>query len=312
MIQPLEKVTPPADSSNKLHKVIVGSLVQRWRKHLAELKRCQKKCSEKAVHDLRVATRRLISTLDLIKTIHSDARLTKMRRELRKRLKMFGELRDVQVQALYVKKMLEPFPELNTFLTVLLLREQHLLDQIDKKLQKVQTGSMEKNVVETNNQLNILLSSSAMQSAGSAAVTGAAGAAFTRTVDLLHNVDPTDAKSIHKLRVAFKKFRYMVEALQQLLVGVTEKRLKAMHAYQTRLGDIQDIEVLTLNINGYAKRKKVPAASLERVQQELARRHTELINTFMNSADELFTFWGEEPAQLRIHSRKSEPLNESV
>ena len=106
-MQPLEKVTPPADSSNKLHKVIVGSLDQRWRKHLAELKRCQKKCSEKAVHDLRVATRRLISMLDLIKTIHSDARLTKMRRELRKRLKMFGELRDVQVQALYVKKMLE-------------------------------------------------------------------------------------------------------------------------------------------------------------------------------------------------------------
>ena len=306
MIQPLENATPPADS-NKLHKVIVGSLDQRWRKHLAELKRCQKKCSEKAVHDLRVATRRLISTLDLIKTIHSDARLTKMRRELRKRLKMFGELRDVQVQALYVKKMLEPFPELDTFLTVLLLREQCLLDQIDKKLQKVQTGSMEKNVVETSNQLNILLSSSAMQSAGSAAVTGAAGAAFTRTVDLLHNVDPTDAKSIHKLRVAFKKFRYMVEALQQLLAGVTEKRLKEMHAYQTRLGDIQDNEVLTLNVNGYAKRKKVLAASFERVQQELARRHTELINTFMNSADQLFAFWGDEPAHLRLHSGKTEP-----
>ncbi len=85
-----------------------------------------------------------------------------------------------------------------------------------------------------------------------------------------------------------------------------------MHAYQTRLGDIQDIEVLALNINGYAKRKKVPAASFERVQQELARRHTELINKFMNSADQLFTFWDDEPAQLRLHSRKSEPLNESV
>ncbi len=312
MIQPLEKVAPPADSSNKLHKVIVGSLDQRWRKHLAELKRCQKKCSEKAVHDLRVATRRLISTLDLIKTTHSDASLSKIRGDLKKRLNMFGELRDVQVQALYVKKMRETFPELETFLTVLLLREKRLLSQIDKKLQKVQTGSMEKNVVETSNQLNILLSSPAMQGAGSAAVTGAAGAAFTRTVDLLQNVDQTDPKSIHKLRVAFKKFRYMVEALQQLLVGVTEKKLKAMHAYQTRLGDIQDIEVLTLSVNGYAKRKKVLAVSFERVQQELARRHTELINTFMNSADELFTFWGDEPAQLCLHSRKTEPPNESV
>jgi CHAD domain-containing protein len=288
--------------------VLVDSLDQRWKKYLAELKRCQKKCSEKAVHDLRVATRRLISTLNLIMTIHSDARLTKMQRELRKRLKIFGELRDVQVQALYVRKMLEPFPELDTFLTVLLLREGHLLDQIDEKLQKVQTGSMEKNVVEASNQLNILLSSPAMQSAGSAAVTGAAGAAFTRAVDLLHNVDPTDAKSIHKVRVAFKKFRYMVEALQQLLVGVTEKRLKAMHVYQTRLGDIQDIEVLTLNVKGYAKRKKVLAAGFERVQQELTRRHTDLVNAFMNSADELFTFWGDEPEQLRLHSGKTEPL----
>jgi CHAD domain-containing protein len=302
VIEALEKTTHVSDVGADIHSVLVGSLDQRWRKYSTELNRCQTKCSEKAVHDLRVATRRLISTLDLIMTIHSDARLREVRREMMKRLKMLSELRDVQVQVLDVKKMRETFPELETFLTVLLLREKRLLNQIDKKLQRVQTSSLEKKAVEWNKQLDILLRSPATRSAGTAAVAGAAGAAFARCVDLLQNVDSNDAKSIHKLRVAFKKFRYSVEALQGLLVGVTAKKLKEMQAYQRKLGEIQDTEVLTKSVNAFARGRRAMDGDLERVHQELASRHGTLINTFMNSANELFTFWDHKPVHLRLHS----------
>jgi CHAD domain-containing protein len=64
------------------------------------LKRCQKKYSEAAVHDLRVATRRLISTLDLLSELRPDDDLRQTRRKLKKTLDLFSPLRDVQVQLL--------------------------------------------------------------------------------------------------------------------------------------------------------------------------------------------------------------------
>jgi CHAD domain-containing protein len=69
---------------------MLDSLHDRWQSFRAELKRCRKKASEGAVHDLRVATRRLISTLDLVARVHPEADLRKARRALKKQLDLFG------------------------------------------------------------------------------------------------------------------------------------------------------------------------------------------------------------------------------
>jgi CHAD domain-containing protein len=83
-----------------------------------------------------------------------------------------------------------------------------------------------------------------------------------------------------------------VEALQPILPDVTKQQLKAMNAYQVRMGDIQDIEVLRASMNAYAATKQGAARrSLVPVQLELDRRHAMLIDAFLQSADELYTFW---------------------
>ena len=279
-----------------LHALLVHSLDERWQTYCTELQRCQTRCSERAVHDLRVASRRLISTIDIVLTVTADDRLRKARQNLRKRFKMLGALRDLQVQRKRIEAMRQAYPELEAFFAVLLLREKRLLKQIDTELKSVRIGPMGVRIGESAEGLGTLLRNPSVDRAARSAVVGAVAASFARAVDLRGKIEPAHTATIHRLRIAFKKFRYQVEALQPLLVGMSERRLKAMNAYQVKMGNIQDNEVLAASLNAYALRRRRPSReNLLRVHQELSRQHGELVEVFMQSADELYTFWDSGP-----------------
>jgi hypothetical protein len=65
-----------------------------------------------------------------------------------------------------------------------------------------------------------------------------------------------------------------------------------MNAYQGSLGDIQDAEVLRTSLQDFARQHGPESqATLAPALVELDRRHTALTETFLASADTLFTFW---------------------
>jgi CHAD domain-containing protein len=109
-------------------------------------------------------------------------------------------------------------------------------------------------------------------------------------VQLKARIDPANTDTIHRTRIAFKRFRYMVEALATLLPGVTDRRLAAMHHYQTMMGDIQDIEVLLATLGNFLRRKEVKAESASHFRDELLRRRQWLIQRYMNTAAKLRDF----------------------
>jgi CHAD domain-containing protein len=297
MASALTHFTRSGEGLPDLHAQLIDSLNERWRVYRRELKRCQKKCSEKAVHDLRVATRRLIATVDILLTIIPNDRLKRVRRSLKKLLNSFGALRDTQIQVLAVEKMLPSYPMLQPFFTVLILRERGLVKRIARLVRRVQTKGAERRIADARKELKRSSRNPAMRIANKQAVIGAVGAAFAKVSTLRQSINPADTATIHALRVSFKKFRYMVEALHPYLSNVTNEQLQAMNAYQMRMGDIQDIEVLIGSVNDYAlRRKKISDESLLPVHQELTRRRSELIDAFMKSADEVIGFWREEPA----------------
>lgn len=272
--------------------LILDSLQDRWHTFRAALKRCQKQYSEEAVHDLRVATRRLISTLDLVDSIHPDADLRKTRRALKRQLDMFGPLRDVQVQLLTIAKMVPSFPELQEFDDFLVKRERKLIQRLGKQLQRVKTGKIRRSLAVATKQLEALLDTPAVQQARWRDAIQAVETTFSRVVERQQGIDPADSATIHRMRVAFKKFRYMVEALAPMLDRVSRKQLKAMNAFQGSMGDIQDAEVLLASVRIFAhKRGTEREAVLAHALEELSRRRTALIDTFIGSANTLFTFW---------------------
>src|SRR5262245_12949465 len=138
------RATPATQPLTDVRVLLLDSLNDRWKTFRAELKRCQKQFSEAAVHDLRVATRRLLSTLDLLASVHPNARLRQARRALKGQLDMFGPLRDVQVQLLTVDKMLAAFPELKGFYDFLVQRERKLVRRLGAEVKKVEIDMVKK------------------------------------------------------------------------------------------------------------------------------------------------------------------------
>lgn len=284
------KVTRPSVAG--IRQVLTDSLCVRWEKYLSELTRCKARCSEESVHDLRVATRRLMAALDLVMTVIPDDQVVTLRGLLKKDLNAFNPLRDEQVKLLFVKKMVSNFPVLESFQTILMLREQRLVERIGKRIRKEQAEPFDRHLQRVRKRLLLTTDEAHLTGVWLAAVLGAAAAAYARAVDKRIAVNPTKTSTIHELRVAFKKFRYIVEVLQPILPQVTQHQLSAMNAYQVRMGDIQDIEVLRASMHAYtATRHGGARRSLISVQQELDRRHAILIDAFLQSADELYAFW---------------------
>jgi CHAD domain-containing protein len=139
--------------------------------------------------------------------------------------------------------MVLEYPALETFLTVVLLREKRVMRQIVRALQKVQPGKMEGDLASVAAQVRTLLSQPVVREAAHAAVVGAAGIAVLRGRERFSMIHRDDTASIHLFRVAFKKMRYTMEALRPLFPSVTEEQLKVMDNYQQKMGDIQDVEV---------------------------------------------------------------------
>jgi hypothetical protein len=65
-----------------------------------------------------------------------------------------------------------------------------------------------------------------------------------------------EAEDIHKIRIEFKKFRYKVEVLSNI-IDIEESKLDRLKMYQDKLGEIQDYEVLINGIKKYCKKRKL-------------------------------------------------------
>jgi CHAD domain-containing protein len=282
---------PDGKHTTDLRALLLQSLDDRWQTYRAMLKRCQKKYSEAAVHDLRVATRRLMSTLDILHTLTSDDSLRQARRRLKKQLERFGPIRDVQVQMLAVEKMLPSFPELQGFYDQLVKREHRLVERLRAQVKGVKTRKVAKALRATAKQVQALLATSAMQQEKRAAAIHAVDMAFTAVVERRRAIEAADTATIHRMRVAFKKFRYMVEALAPVLEHVTANRLRAMNAFQDSMGRIQDIEILLTSVQAFWQKRQTPEAARSRAYQEFIHGRASLIEAFLNVADTLFTFW---------------------
>src|SRR6185437_10900764 len=112
---------------------------RRYRKRLA---RCQKKFSEKSIHDLRIDTRRILALLDLLEALHFGESLAKLRKTFKKRLDAFDDLRDTHVQRELLKPMWEKFPEAKDFKKHLRKCEKRLECKMSSDIKKAKFGKL--------------------------------------------------------------------------------------------------------------------------------------------------------------------------
>ena len=210
------------------------SIIENYNMLVSKFQEMEKETTPDEIHDKRVILRRIFPILTAF-----DINPSKVKNG-EKTFKLFGKLRDIQVQ---IEKLdtPEPYPQLIEYLQFLKEQELKLKEKVSKfskkkelkypkikKKKKVDTKRIKTKAIQ---QLNIL----------------------TEKIQSLINFDLIE---IHKIRIEFKKYRYLVEVLNYI-ENIVEQKLEEMKHYQDVLGEIHDYDVLIKGIKKYYKKKKL-------------------------------------------------------
>ncbi len=288
----------PSLSPSAFAPALAKALDDRWHTYRKQLRQCQEEFTEEGVHELRVATRRLLAQFVLLECVAPSASLEKGRRILKRRLAALGDLRDTQVQRLFVELKTARFPELALLHAWLRRRERRLVRSAAGKVNRWRTRKLEKWVAAMATKLSANTRGSRAQSQLAAAVVRATAHAFAEAVQHRRAINPADPRTIHQTRVAFKRFRYMMESLSPALTGLSKRQLRALAHYQRRMGIIQDLEVLRRCVARFIHENSKTEPLLRPFCRHLQQRCTRAVHSFLKSADRLFEFWP--PAKLAV------------
>ncbi|MDD5262640.1 MAG: CHAD domain-containing protein [Methylacidiphilales bacterium] len=282
----LKQISGPLCEQGLLGNHLLLSLKKHGRAYRKKLKRCRDGFSKKSVHELRVETRRLLALLDLLNKMGSQISLPqRTRAPLKKRFDTLSSLRDAQVQSDYVGKMLVRRPELRAFHEFLQRRALRLARSAVSTLKKGKMSELENGIADLKQKLAKQFSDPDAEARCYTGVQQVLIQARDKVLELRRQ-SVGDASLIHRGRIALKKFRYLLEALQPVLSGIGPRELKAMREEQALVGNIQDAEVLTACINKWVSKKKLKKAPLLSLRKTLVRRRSTLLRAHLKKLAE--------------------------
>ena len=272
------------------NRFVLAALDDRWKNYRLELKRCRAEFSNEAVHDLRVASRRMLAFIRLMNSISPRPRLQKLKRYFKDQLDEFDDLRDTQVILAEISETLQELPQLQEFQDHLQSVEKRLLKTLRKKLRVIDLFDVSKRIrrlresLKTDSSDDLVLKTSQ-----------AVDDAFLITKRRRDWVNPAQATSIHRVRIAFKTFRYTVEIVHPLLDNFPAENLKRMHDYQSLMGEIQDVEVILQALTDAPV--NVSSFDPEPVRRYYEGCHAEAISAYLENMNQLDAFWRAAPDQ---------------
>jgi CHAD domain-containing protein len=294
--------TSNGNTKTDLAGLLAKSLKVQWKRYRKALRKCQRSFSEESVHDSRIETRRLLARLELLGAFLPEAHLAKARRLLKRHLDSFSALRDTQVQRLRVARLLHRFPEMTDFDRALGERERRGIKQARQAVKRFKIGKLRRLIEMLREELGTQGNSKVSRRS-----VRAVAAAFAEVVRRRERVEPNDTVTIHRTRVAFKHFRYMIEGLRGALPRVSQARLRAMQTYQARMGEIQDVEVLMAALQKFTPQERIDPDGARSWFAELQRQRRLLIARYLKRAGELEDFWtGADALSLESEPRRSE------
>ena len=283
-------MTTPLIEEPEPNQLLLEALENRWKNYRAELKRCRAEFSQEAVHDLRVATRRVLALIQLLNAISPRPRLQKLSRAFEEQLDEFDDLRDTQVILAEISEIIHELPQLQDFQKHLQFTEERLLRTLRKKIKKLETSEVTKRIRRTHESVETAANDElGMQ------ILQAVDDVYLITKQRHGWIDLARSATIHRVRIAFNSFLYMVEIIHPLVKDFPVGHLKRMNDYQSLLGEIQDVEVFTQTLADFSEQTSF--SDLESVRYYYKHRHAEAIAAFAEALNQINTFWRSAPEQ---------------
>ena len=195
---------------------------------------------DEAVHDLRVAIRRVLAWIAVRNTLLGpDPRLREARISLKALMSPLGMLRDAHVKRDWILKVVPEGDEPSYQYSV----------QVASDVLRWEARVRKRLVAQSTRRLRLPIPK------GRGGLGGQLEAAILAP-ELLGRLerevskhreaalDPAHPEALHRMRLAFKKYRYAAEVLLPLFPNATEETAKRLHAFQTLLGTIHDFDVI--------------------------------------------------------------------
>jgi CHAD domain-containing protein len=270
-------------------RLLRDGLFQRWGKFTLRLERCQADLSEENVHDLRVSMRRLLAMLVMCRAVMPELKTKGLRREIKSHLDNLDALRDTHVMQLYVRKYLRKNESAVPLETFLAMQETHLLRQLGYEINRIFPGQMSEKIDALSRSLENTLTGTGVAGQILAGVDEAYANVLWRQV----NIDPANLASVHAMRIAFKKFRYMLEVANPLVPPMPPSRPRVLHHYQGMMGDIQDVVVMLTFIDRFALEN--PQFDVAPVRTIVVQKLDERMVYFLSRINRLKQFWRKSP-----------------
>jgi CHAD domain-containing protein len=192
---------------------------------------------DEAIHDLRVAIRRMRTLLKMSRKLFGRWHTDVVRGAFADVMRATGELRDEEVLEETLEGAAEA-PEFAAWLKGRKTRETKLRHAVTSRLQR---GDLDRArlllkallVFPVEPDRNVDLSRFARRTVERA----------RRKVESKRDVEVTDVAGMHDLRIAYKELRYSIELLAEALPIDARAQLEPATVFQRRLGELHDVDV---------------------------------------------------------------------
>ena len=280
---------PPREILSPHALLLCDALMQRWEKFTAKLAKCQLELNEENVHDLRVSMRRLLTILVLCRAVTPELKTKSLRREIKSHLDHLDALRDTQVIQVYLSKKFRRDEAATPILTYLGMQEAHLLRQVNNEIGQIQVASMFERISLLEKTMEYSLTGTGIEGQ----ILSVVDETFMDVRWKRLNVNPEELTSVHAMRIAFKKFRYMVEVAVPLIPPMPPSRLKVLHRYQGLMGDVQDAVVMLGFIDHFSAEN--PQFDVRPIREVVTQDLKKRMDSFMARIDRIRLFWRKSP-----------------
>ena len=270
--------------------LLMDLLEERGMAYRKQAKRCREQLTTDAIHDLRTSVRRLLATLDIVAFFTSASNVEKVSDRLKSQMDGFSDLRDMQVMLDKLSDDVDVLPQLAPFQNYLEKRAKRRKRADEKHIRNIKAGGVNKRLSKLQKAVEELPAEDL-----EGRLPQAVDEAFLRVMQRYSEVNTSELVSIHRLRVAFKKFRYMVEAIRPCLPAVPGALLKHMDDYQTQLGNIHDIQVFLEMLDEFAKQDN--SYDSTPVRRFYARMLEEAVAAYLQRKEEVVRFWRATPLE---------------
>lgn len=275
-------------SKPKAGQFLLLSLEENWKSYLKELKRCRSEFSKEAAHDLRAATRRVITVVQLLNAISPRPRLQKIIRTFDDQLQELDVLWDTQVILAEISETIQELPQLQGFQRNQQVVEEKILRVLRKKIKHFNPAELARRIRKTHSFID-----AGMDGEQKFQLLQAVDDAFLVAKHRLSWVEPGLPVTIQRVGIAFKNFRHMAEMVYPLLDQFPAKNLELMYRYQSLMGDVQDVEIFMQTLADFLEYSSVP--ELATIRAYYGRRYKEAVAAYAKEMDLLHQFWRPAP-----------------